>query len=411
MSARERVEEGELLWTPPPRLLRESNLARYLAWLEAERGLRFDDYHALWRWSVDDLEAFWGSIWDRFDVISDRRPPHGCSPIARCPAPCGSTGRCSTTPNTRSRAMTPRRSPSASATRPGTRSTSRAANSPSGSAPRARDSDGWASGKAIASPRTCRTGSRRSSRFLATASLGAVWSSCSPDFGARAVVDRFRQIEPKVLVAVDGYRYGGEDHDRRGVVAEIAASLTGLERLVVVPGLDERPGGLPNAASWDDAFGGEARADVRARALRSPAVDPLLVGHDRSAEADRAGSRRHPARAPEGARSALDLGPDDRFFWFTTTGWMMWNFLVGGLLVGSTVVLYDGSPAHPDLGALWRLAAETSVTYFGTSAPYLLACKKRRVRPRETRDLSALRAIGTTGAPLPPTASAGCTAT
>ena len=169
--------------------------------------------------------------------------------------------------------------------------------------------------------------------FLATASLGAVWSSCAPEFGVRSVIDRFAQIEPPVLLAVDGYRYGAKDIDRREEVAEIVAALAAAAHVVHVPYLD--PAARPRSAGASPCTCGtscspraDGAADLHARRRRPPAVRAVQLGHHRPAEGDRARPRRHRRRAPQGAAAAPDLGPGDRFFWFTTTGWMMWNYLV-----------------------------------------------------------------------------------
>jgi acetoacetyl-CoA synthetase len=240
--------------------------------------------------------------------------------------------------------------------------------------------------------------------FLAAASLGAVWSSCSPDFGVRAVTDRFRQIEPTVLVAVDGYRYGGRDFDRLPVVARIRAELPSLRATVMVPVLRREltEPELDGALTWDELLSEPAMPDP----VPVPFDHPLWILYS-------SGTTGLPKAIVQGHGGILlehlkslglhcDLGPEDRFFWFTTTGWMMWNFLISGLLLGTRVLLYDGSAGHPDLGALWRFADRTGMTYFGTSAPYLQACLKAGLRPRELADLSALRSIGSTGAPLSP---------
>ena len=230
--------------------------------------------------------------------------------------------------------------------------------------------------------------------FLATASIGAVWSSCSPDFGARSVIDRFAQIEPKVLLAVDGYRYNGRDFDRREVVDGIAAEVGG--RVVRLGYLD--------GSGWEDGF--EQPGDLSFE--RVPFDHPLWVLYS-------SGTTGLPKAIVQGQGGILlehlkklhlhvDAQAGDRVFWFTTTGWMMWNFLVSGLLTEAAIVLYDGSPAQPDMDVLWDLADRAGITCFGTSAAYIAACMKAGVEPAKGRDLSKLRAVGSTGSPLSPDA-------
>jgi acetoacetyl-CoA synthetase len=240
--------------------------------------------------------------------------------------------------------------------------------------------------------------------FLATASLGAVWSSCAPEFGVSSVVDRFQQIEPTVLLAVEGYRYGGKVHDRRGALAEIRGRLPSLRATVLVPSPVHQEGRHSGeAVTWEELLAGGA-GEPEAEPV--PFDHPLWVLYSSGTTGlPKPIVHGHGGIALELLKSLalhLDLGPADRFFWFTTTGWMMWNFLVGGLLLGSTVLLWDGSPGHPDLLALWRFAAATGMTYFGTSAAYVLACQKAGVEPGRECDLSALHSIGSTGSPLSP---------
>ncbi|MBB1246776.1 acetoacetate--CoA ligase, partial [Streptomyces durbertensis] len=236
--------------------------------------------------------------------------------------------------------------------------------------------------------------------LLATAAVGAVWTSCAPDFGARSVLDRFQQVEPVVLFAVDGYRYGGKSHDRTETVAELRREMPGLRAVVHVPLL-----GAPapeGALAWDDL----TSADVEPAYEQVPFDHPLWVLYS-------SGTTGLPKAIVQSQGGILlehlkqlalhcDLGRDDRFFWYTSTGWMMWNFLVSGLLTGTTVVLYDGSPGYPGTDAQWRVAELTGATFYGTSAAYVMACRKADVHPARDLDLTRLRCVATTGSPLPP---------
>jgi len=242
--------------------------------------------------------------------------------------------------------------------------------------------------------------------LLATASLGAVWSSCSPDFGAHSVIDRFAQIAPKVLLAAVHYRYGGKEFDRRPAVAEIAAALPGLAAVVMTgdtggAGPTPPPGVLavPFESLPGDGGAGLEFAEV-------PSGHPLWVLYSSGTTGlPKPIVHSHGGIVLEHLKALClhqDLGPGDVFCWYTTTGWMMWNYLAGGLLAGATLVAYDGSPTYPGTDALWRLAADTKMTYFGTGAPYLMACAKAGLAPGRDLDLTALRGIGSTGSPLPP---------
>jgi acetoacetyl-CoA synthetase len=242
--------------------------------------------------------------------------------------------------------------------------------------------------------------------FLACASIGAIWSSCSPDFGTSSVIDRFKQIEPRVLFAVDGYQYGGKKFDRRPIVAELQQSLPSLEKTVLVPYLfgDAEPiaENLAHTIAWQEVLSQPAEISF----AQVPFDHPLWVLYSSGTTGlPKAIVQGHGGILLEHLKSlALDMNlkTDDRFFWYTTTGWMMWNLLIGGLLVGSTVLLYDGSPAYPDIGTLWKFAQDSGMTFFGTSAGYIASCMKAAIEPGKMYDLHTLRGLGSTGSPLPP---------
>jgi acetoacetyl-CoA synthetase len=400
------------MWAPSPERVERANLTRYLRWLRDRRGLSFGSYDELWRWSVDDLDGFWSSIWEFFEVGG--------------PAPSPALGE---------RQMPGARWFPGATLNHAELSLRRHDDHPAllfGNEAGELGTIGYAElGRRVAAVAAGlrRLGVEKGDRvvaylpnvpetvvaMLATASLGAVWSSCAPEFGVSSVVDRFAQIEPKVLVAVDGYRYNGTWHDRSDALAQIRRRLPTVAATVVVsgPGREDRgaqgaDGGRPvdgnGTITWERLLEEGAGAEL---AFEPVAFDhPLWVLYSSGTTGlPKAIVHGHGGIALELLKSIslhLDLGPADRFFWFTTTGWMMWNFLVGGLLLGSTVVLYDGSPGHPDMGALWRFAERSATTYFGTSAAFVLASMKAGVEPAREVDLSALHSIGSTGSPLPP---------
>ncbi|GAA1331113.1 acetoacetate--CoA ligase [Saccharothrix algeriensis] len=392
--------EAELLWRPDPDRVAGSRMAEFRTWLSTRKGLDFADYPELWEWSVTELEAFWGAVAEFFEVafhsapaavLTERVMPgaewfpgatlnyaeHALrrggddDPAVVFHREDGLTAEL-TYAELRRRVAAVRAGLESLGVGRGDRVVALVPNSP----------------EALIA-------------FLAAASLGAVWSSCSPDFGARAAVDRFAQVEPVVLVAVDGYRYNGRGFDVRPTVERLRSEIPSLRATVLV---DHLGGALPDVVAWDSLLTRFAGAEPRYEPV--PFDHPLWVLYS-------SGTTGLPKGIVQGHGGIVlehlkmlalhsDLGPGDRFFWFTTTGWMMWNFLVSGLLVGTTVVLFDGSPAHPDLSVLWRLAERHRVTYFGTSAPYIQSCLKEGLRPAEHHDLSALRVVGSTGAPLTP---------
>jgi acetoacetyl-CoA synthetase len=240
--------------------------------------------------------------------------------------------------------------------------------------------------------------------FLACASIGAIWSSCSPDFGTSSVIDRFQQIEPKILFAVDGYQYNGKTIDRRSTISELQQALPTLQKTIVVSYIfkDSNAGRYANAMLWENMPASNDELIYE----QVPFGHPLWVLYS-------SGTTGLPKAIVQGQGGILlehlkslylgmDLKPEDRFFWFTTTGWMMWNLLMGGLLLGTTVLLYDGSPSYPKMNALWEYAEKSGMTFFGTSAGFILACMKAGIEPGKSFDLSKLRGLGSTGSPLPP---------
>jgi acetoacetyl-CoA synthetase len=400
------VDEAPL-WQPSAERVRQATLSRYLAWLAGRRGLRFDSYDALWRWSTTDQEAFWSSIWEFFEVRASRPYSHV---LGRGEMP-GAEWFCGSELNFAEHVVDDRRSDADAIVETNeagdVRTLSRAelrAQVAAAAAGLRRLGVGRGDRVVAYLPNVVET----VVAFLACASLGAIWSSCSPDFGARSVVDRFAQIEPTVLLAADGYRYGGRVFDRRDVVAGLIAAMPTLRHAVLVSRLDAAtdPPVVGATIRWEDLV---ASGDVEDLHFEQVPFDhPLWVLYS-------SGTTGLPKAIVQGHGGILvehlkkmslqfDLREDDRFFWFTTTGWMMWNVLVCGLLTGAAIVLYDGSSAHPDRDALWRLAERTGVTCFGTSAGFLVSCMKAGLEPGRDHDLSRVRTIGSTASPLPPEA-------
>jgi acetoacetyl-CoA synthetase len=403
------ADQPEVVWVPDPAELARSQMAKFRRWLADKRELDLVDYASRWRWSVAEPEAFWSAVAEFFQV-SFHDPPR-CALEARIMP--GARWFPGATLNYAEHALQ---------TGPGKDDNNLAVVF--------RREDGLTDRltfgqlrQDVAAVRAAlvELGVRRGDRvaalvpnsphalitFLATASLGAIWSSCSPDFGVRAVTDRFVQIDPTVLIAVDGYLYNGRPFDVRPVVAALRAAMPGLRATVVIAYLASEDAATEpdnSVLAWDDLLEQHAGAQLRYEAV--PFDHPLWVLYSSGTTGLPKGIvHGHGGIVLEHLKALAlhcDLGPGERFCWFTTTGWMMWNFLVSGLLVGSTIVLYDGSPAHPDLSALWRLAEDEGVTFFGTSAPYIQSCLKEGLRPAPAHDLSRLRAVGSTGAPLTP---------
>ncbi|MGA4544531.1 acetoacetate--CoA ligase [Uniformispora flossi] len=407
-SAAQQPAVPEILWRPSAERVAAARITDFAGYVGAEQGLGdHEGYAALWQWSVDDPDGFWASVCAYFDiaftgppnrVLADPGMPGAVwFPGARLNYARHALRRAETHPDETAivhvdESLEPReiswgelrRQVAAAAHRlrglgigPGDRVAGYLPNIP----------------EAVVA-------------LLACASIGAVWSSCAPDFGARSVLDRLQQIEPVALVTVDGYRYAGKEIDRRAEVAELIAELPTVRTVVHVPLLGTPADG--DAVAWADLIAEPAAGDAGIPEDFEPVPfdHPLWILYS-------SGTTGLPKAIVQGHGGILlehvkhnalhlDLGPGDRFFWFTSTGWMMWNLLVGGLLVGATIVLYDGSPGHPGPDVQWTVAERTGTTVYGTSAAYVMACRKKGLRPRDTHDLSKVRALGTTGSPLPP---------
>jgi len=378
---------GDLLWQPSEEMVEQAAMTRFMRWLD--RG--FETYDDLWRWSVEDVEGFWAAIWEYFGVQGEYEAVLGERGMP------GAEWFLGARLNYAQHLLRERDDAAVaivhrSELRPTAEMT-------------------W--GQLREQVERCATGLRRLGvgegdrvvaylpnvpetivAFLATASLGAIWSSAAPEFGLRSVIDRFAQIEPKVLLTIDGYRYGGKDFDRREIVRGLLEELPTVEHTVWLPYLGVGEDG------WSELLAEREPLEF----AQVPFDHPLWVLYSSGTTGlPKAIVHGHGGILLEHLKKMhlhLDAHPGDRVFWFTTTGWMMWNFLVGVLLTEATILLYDGNPAGD---VLWDFASETGATCFGTSAAYIAACMKQGVEPQgDGRDLSRLRSVGSTGSPLAP---------
>lgn len=401
------VREGDLLWSPSAEQIAGSNLFAFMRWLEAQRGLQFSDYHALWRWSVEDLDAFWQAVWDYFGVESSalhsavlgRREMPGAQwfPGARL--------------NYAQHVL--RREVAGedallflSEERPLT----------------GYPWERFAGEVRILATQMRKLGIRPGDRvaaympnipqtviaMLATTSIGAVWASVSPDFGSRGALERISQLEPKLLFCVDGYRYGGKPFERKSELREIVGALDGLEHVVYLPYLNAQDRDPPRADAyyWEELLDHPPVPAYRFEFEQVPFDHPLwILFSSGTTGLPKAIVHCHGGILLEMLKLVtfhMDLHPGERMFFFSTTGWMMWNFLVSSLASGVRPVLYDGNPAYPDVDVLWRMAQDSGASFFGASPTYVDILAKAGVVPGEKFDLSRLRGIMPAGSPVSP---------
>ena len=416
MSARTRaretismLKEGDLLWTPSPERVERSNITAYLRWLRRERGLEFATYEDLWRWSVEELEAFWQSLWDYFRIESST--PHG--PVLAERRMPGAKWFPGARLNYAQHALRHER-PNADALM-----------FLNERMPLACMSWEELGGKVrILATQLRKLGVQPGERvvaylpnipeaviaMLATTSIGAIWSSCGPDFGTRGVLDRYSQLAPKVLVCVDGYQYGGKQFDRKAEVQKILGELPSIERVIFLPYLnpEDRVPLSANTVFWSDLL---QQPPVSAADFRFEQVafdHPLWILFS-------SGTTGLPKPICQGHGGILleqlkhvafnyDMHPGERLFFFTTTGWMMWNFLASALLSNVVPVLYDGNPAWPAPDVLWKMVDDSGTTLFGTSPTYVAGLQKGGFVPREKFKLTTLQSVTLAGSPVTPEA-------
>ncbi|MDQ0341029.1 acetoacetyl-CoA synthetase [Caldalkalibacillus uzonensis] len=399
------LAEGQLLWQPSEKQKEQTNLYHYMTWLNQKQGLNIKDYHELWSWSVENMEDFWSSLWEYFNIQA-KQPYSKVLSGGRMPDVRWFEGATLNYSEHVFRYMRPKEPAIFFA-----------------SELRQLDTLSWqelydqvASMAAGLKAMGVRPGDRVAAympnipetvvAFLATASLGAIWSSCSPEFGSSSVIDRFKQIEPKVLLAVDGYRYGGKDFNCFDRVKQIQAAIPSLEKTVLLQylGAYTDSTSLTQLVRWEEVLAQHQGAELKFEQV--PFDQPLWVLYS-------SGTTGLPKAIVQGHGGILlehlkletfhlDLKPEDRLFWFTTTGWMMWNVVVSGLLTGASIILFDGNPGYPDLNVLWELAEQTQMTVFGTSASFLTQCMNHGLEPGQHFNLNALKTIGSTGSPLSP---------
>ena len=394
-----------VLWEPDAARVAGSSMARFEAWLAREQALTFQNYEEMWAWSTTDLEGFWSAIWAFFDLPASKKPSQILAKDQMPGAVWGPGSALNYIDHILRHADT---RPDAIALRAQSETFGDATftwaelHTAVGSVAAALRDMGIQQGDRVVAilPNT----PAALIAFLATASLGAVWSICAPDMGHVAILDRFKQIEPKVLIAQDAYRHAGKIIDRKDVIEGIAAGLPSLNHKVVVPARDMMAEEITRTTAsdwhlWDSML--DAPQSVESRQV--PFNHPLWIVYSSGTTGNpKPIVHGHGGIILEAGKQSLhmDIGPEDRFCWFTSSGWIMWNAQWMALGQGAQVALFDGAPNYPDMQVLWRFVADERLTYFGAGAAFFAGCLKAGITPRESTDLSALRSIGSTGSPL-----------
>lgn len=396
------MESQQLRWKPSEKFKSGSNLSHYLSWLEKNKNLSFNDYHTLWEWSVNNISGFWESLWQYFEILHDgdirqvsrgNQMPHiswfegtqiNYAEHVFRKANDENPAIIFKTENSSVREISWQQLQGQTA-----------------SLQQFLKKKNVKAGDRVVAYMPCIP--EASVALLASVSLGAVWSSCSPDFGINAVIDRFAQIEPKVLIAVDRYTYNGKTFDKTDAIRELAKAMPSLECVIVLSENNAIAGSDNSFYSWETVLQEDS---TTLEFTRVPFNHPMWVLYS-------SGTTGLPKAIVHSQGGILleqlkygtfhnDFKPGEKCFWYTTTGWMMWNYIHCSLLAGGTMVLYDGSPGYPDLNELWKFAQDTGIHHFGTSAGFLLANMKAGIKPSEKFDLASLRSIGSTGSTLPP---------
>ncbi|HEY2258764.1 MAG TPA: acetoacetate--CoA ligase [Solirubrobacteraceae bacterium] len=389
---------GDILWTPPADLRQSTEIGRFMGWLAARRGRDFASYEDLWRWSVEDLEGFWAAVWDFYEIRA-HTPYQRVLASATMPGAQWFTGarlnyaeHLVGLDEDRDRVAVLAQSQ----TRPALELTFGELRDQVARARAGLQRLGVGPGDRVVAylpniPETLVA-------FIATASLGAIWAACAPEFGARSVIDRFSQIEPKVLLAIGGYGYRRRYVDRRPEVEAIRAALPTLEHVVAVPYGEAT---VPDAVSWEHLVSEPAPLEFDPVAFDHPLYVLFSSGTTGLPKAIVHGHGGQLIEHHKNQGLGWDLKPGGRLQWFSTTAWMMWNALVSGLLLRSSIVMLDGDPGWPDLLEQWRLAERNRPTVMGVAPPYLMACRKAGLELAKECDLTSIRALCTAGSPLP----------